>query len=502
MSFSFLAKGFLEMFNSLRSIKLAAASLALALTISACTGGGAGGGGAVTPAASGGGGNTTPQSVPAVVKYILPASFTTTSSARGASSTGRKPMFVSPSTNGTVLTVYQHGTTTVVAPSPFITDVSAGSPNCVGTAPRICTLPISLPPGTYDFALKTYDAAPVAGAIPGGAKQLAQSSLTQTIVALASNTINFSLSGIVVGPPGIACASVCGSISYMSLPADGSTHNFGLAISATDADGNIIGGSVPYASPIAVSLAETGGSGHSQLVINGVASGSSGTLTKGSDTLAVRYDGGGSSGYTTVTTVGSSTLTISPMFVGPALASVNKLSDVRTANITEANAPGGIAYSSSAAGCAQVSSTNATGSGAAATLHVNTSASAGYVGSCNITVSDVLGSSLTIALPFSVAGPITIPTPTLPTGVSGTCATQIAMTAAGQAFSITMSDPNYAGAFSLTNTTPATATASLSGATATITSVAAGTTTVTISDTAGNSFACNIGVTTSSGTVN
>jgi hypothetical protein len=355
--------------------------------------------------------------------------------------------------------------------------------------------------------LKTYDAAPVGGSIPGTAKQLSVSTVTQNITAFASNTITFLLSAIVTGTPGVTCTSGCsGNLTYFSLPSDGLTHNFGFAVSATDGDGNVITGSVPFSSPISVTLTETGGSGHSQLILNGTAVGTTASITKANDTLALRYDGAGSAGYTTTTNIGGHTTVISPMYLAPASSTITKLSDSRTIAITEASAPGSIAYSATAPSCTETTGLATAGSGASATFSFNANSAAGTVKSCTITITDVDGTSMSYPISLNVSGPINCSgstcTPTFPSGGSGNCSSGINFTAAGQTATFTVTDPNYSGSYALGNTTPATATASNGGgATVTITAVASGTTTVTVSDTNGNSYPCAVGVTTTSGTV-
>lgn len=427
----------------------------------------------------------------------------TTSGASQTTSGKKRPMYISPSTNASSLQVTPSGGTS----QTIVTNLSSGSPNCTTSTPRVCTIPMQLVAGTYTFALKTYDQAPVSGSIPAGANQLAQASTTATIQLNTTNTINFALSGIVVGAPGVSCSSSCGTLSYMSLPANGTTQTFAFAVSAKDADGNVITGSNPYASPVTVTLTETGGSGNSALIYNGANVGASATLVKPSDTLSLQYNGGGSSGYSTTTNIGGTSVVISPMYVTPVSVAEGKVTDSHTGTIAEASAPGSIAYSASASGCSEITGSSASGSGSSGAFSFSTSAAGGTNANCTVAVSDILGTTVNVPVAFSIPGPIGGAggsgggTVTFPSGGSGNCSSGIAFTAAGQTGQFSITDPGYSGSFTQVNTTPATATATISGSNITITAVAAGTTTITFSDSAGNTIPCSIGVTTSSGSV-
>lgn len=483
---------------NIRGVNYAAAVvLGLSLTLAACGGGGAGG---ATPSAP----SKTQQSVNVNVSVVIP---TSASSKSGT----RRPKYVSPSINSSYLTINQHTGGALV--SNTTTDLSAGSPNCTGASPRVCTIPIVVAAGSYDFILKTYDQAPSGGVIPGTAKQLSSSTISaQAISVNQANSITFMLSAIVTGAPGVTCSpTACGTLTYYSLPADGGAHTFAFAVSATDPDGNVITGSVPFTSPISVTLAETGGSGHSYLVFNGTNVGAAASIAKANDTLSLHYDGAGATGYTTTTNIGGSSVVLSPMYVGgsgpaPAL-SITKLSQTVTSAITEQVAPAGIAYSSAISGsCTQITGDSATGSGASATLTVNTSTAAGTSKSCTVNVSDVDGTLVPVTVNFSVSGPISAGAPVFGGGGgSGTCAS-LAFTAGSQTATMTMSDPLYTGAaLTATSTNTAVATVSESGSgasqTAVVTAVGAGSATINLSDTTGNTLACSVGVTTTSGSV-
>lgn len=247
-----------------------------------------------------------------------------------ASHGGRTPMFVSPGTQGITITATPNGG----AATTYTYDVSSGSALCVVTGgTRSCTMQVAINPGTYAFTMTLYDMAPVSGAIPASAHALGTSTLgSVTIVQGQNNAVAFSVEGIVAG------ASLSGGSSFLSLPANGSPHSAGLALIVTDASGATISGT--YATPISVSLAESGGSGHTQLVLNGTPVGSSASLSSSSDTLALAYDGGGAPGYTTATSFGGVTgsIRMSPLYVSGPLTFSDQ-NQTKSISISEASSP-------------------------------------------------------------------------------------------------------------------------------------------------------------------
>lgn len=482
------------MFNSSR---LAAFAFVVSLALSGCSGGGgSSSSGALPPSNPPSVLTPTPgpalATVPVQVKAIYAAP-----GSPAPQSKGRHPLFVSPSTNSAKLVIYPHGSGT--AQATYVYDLSVGSGLCTGSAPRTCTFNINAPVGNLDFVLDNYDLAPVAGAIPGPAQHLGTTILTQNIVANTPNTVTFALSGI---PTVVALSTGAGPLTYTSEAADGSTHTLAITASVKDVDGNVIGGTASYSTPVSVSLAEAGGSGHSVLVINGTPSGVAGTLTSPTTTLAVQYDGLGAVGYTTVLNVGASSATLSPLYVTPSTVVSHAVNGSPTVALSETNAPGAIAYSATYV-CPEVTGTSTVGSGASATTTINTTAPAGTTDAgCTVTLKDVLGTQVTVPLNIAVYGPSTFSgAPALSAGVTRTCGTSLAFTNPAQTATITISDPGFAGPYVLSVPSPAVATATSLGSTVTITSVAAGSETIGISDGFGNSLNCPVGVTTTSGSV-
>lgn len=481
-------------------------ALIASLSLTACGGGGGGGASATgvvpAPQPTSTAQAPTGQAVKVIATVDLPTQTT--------SSDKRRPYFVSPSTNGATLVAKDHTSGTTILSVTY--DFSSGSGLCTTSSPRSCTMSFSIVPGNYDWTLALYDQAPSGGSIPGTAKALGISQITQAISANSSNTLNFSVSGYVTGAPGVTCSpTACGALSYYSLPADGSSHTFTFGLTWYDPDGNAMTGSVPFTSSQTATLTEIGGAGHSYLTLNGTNVGTSATITKATDTLALVYDGKGSSGYSTSTNIAGTSVTLSPLYLGasgpaPSL-SITKLSQTVTDGITEKSAPAGIAYSSAISGaCSEITADTASGSGASATESITTSTAPGTSTSCTVNVKDTDQTTTPVTINFSVSGPITAGTPTFGGGGgSGTCSS-LAFTGASQTATMTMSDPLYTGGaltVSSSNTSVATVSETGSGATqsSTITAVAAGTATISYSDTTGNTLSCSVGVTTSGGTV-
>ncbi|MBV8722534.1 MAG: hypothetical protein JO277_10305, partial [Candidatus Eremiobacteraeota bacterium] len=211
----------------------------------------------------------------------------------------RGPEFVSPSSNGLLAQVYRHGAAhtpaNVIAQSA--TDISSGSPACGGQTgfPRTCTAKLNLPPTgttTDDLVAMTYDAAPSGGGFTGahllGIGQL----LNQAIVAGTKNQKTIFLGGVV--------ASLGGNPATIVLTANGSAQQVAIVIDPQDYGGNPItaGSSDPLANPIAVSVSENGGSGHTLMSLNGGTPASSVQVSKTTDSVELDFDGKSPAGYT------------------------------------------------------------------------------------------------------------------------------------------------------------------------------------------------------------
>ena len=349
---------------------------------------------------------TSATSTTLVVSIAATADLTQQSVARHSSSTGRTPKYISASAMG--VKVAAAGLTTQAF------DVSGGSPLCTGSgAGRTCSLKLIVTPGAYTFTLTVYDATPVAGSIPGTANVLGISTVAQTINPNAPNTLNFLVGGQVT--------SIANGSLYFSLPTNGSLVSAGIAFLAADHGGNTIA-TGPFSNPITVLITETGGSGHAYLKINGVNVGLSGTLANSTDVATINYDGVGSTGYTdvvTFTTAGSSSSSVrmSPLIVSGS-ASPTGAGNTANVAITETSAPVSVAYNQALTGCASVATVPAAGAGSGPSGAASVTDTVQPAGgkTCTLTISDNLGSSVSI--------PVTIPAGT-PTCASSAVNTQI-----------------------------------------------------------------------------
>lgn len=388
----------------------------LAYAVVAFLAGCSGGGSAVSPGQS-------PAAVSSPTTGMQSVQVTVVLGGRSGAVSGavRRPKFISPSTNGIDFKVYAHGGNTILGESR--TDISSGSAACGGHTglPRTCTVSVPAPPGNDDFVATTYDAAPVSNSF-AGAHVLGIGTLTATIVQATNNAFTIYISGVI------------NSLGYLapnaSLPADGANHTLGFVLNPSDYDNNPItaGNNDPYQNPITVQLAETGGSGHVQIVKNGTPTGgTSTTLNYSNDTVAVKYDGGGAPGYDATVTVSAnnvtpSTLTISPLFVTSAspyysnkTLSFTATGQTAQVNLSETGAPNATAYTATPSNtCAGIASATAPSGTPSAS---STTVTAGSGGSCTIAFSDgastitwtivVSASNANVIVPGYTTGPIT-----------------------------------------------------------------------------------------------
>ena len=307
----------------------------------------------------------------------------------------RRPQFVSPSTQAAIASSSANGHT-----AQAVIDLSNQAPDCAlqGTN-RVCNVTVQVEIGAPAITLTTYDEAPINGAISPAAHILGTG--TAPIPTTISGPIVIAIDAVVDG---------LGSLpGFTSLPADGETHTYGFVLNPTDFDNNLIvnGSSDPFANPITVTLAETGGQGHSQLVFDGTPGGLTATLTKSTDSVAVHYDGEGQAGYSFAVTFAASGLAnmqtvISPLYVtssssdfaSPTLALTGS-ADSATFDIQEYQAPPATAYSVVSVGCTNVASV----SSVMPTAGINSFTIAGgnSSGTCSSKVSDGT-STVTLAI--------------------------------------------------------------------------------------------------------
>lgn len=393
--------------------KLLVAACAAFVVLAGCGGGSSGAGSPIQspPTAAPSSGNG-PQSVKVAV--VVGGRFGTS-----GSSSARRPKFVSPSTAGIDIKVYAHGGNTIIGESE--TDISSGSAACGGQTgtPRTCFIQVPAPAGNDDFVATTYDAAP-SGSSFAGAHVLGIGQLTANIISGVSNGFTLFISGVIDSLGFLA--------PHASVPADGANHTVGFVLNPSDFGNNpiVAGANDPYQNPISVQLSENGGSGHVQIVKNGTPTGgTSTTLNRSTDTVAVKYDGLGAPGYDAVVTVSASgntpeTMTISPLYVtspspyhsgttlsftgGGQTAQVN-LSETGAASPTYTATPSGscsgVATASAPTGTPSASSTTVTAVGSGSCTIAFSDGASTITWSVNVTTT---GGSITI--PSGQLGPI------------------------------------------------------------------------------------------------
>ncbi|HEX3466538.1 MAG TPA: hypothetical protein VHT05_00390 [Candidatus Elarobacter sp.] len=213
-------------------------------------------------------------------------------------------------------------------------------------------------------------------------------------------------------------ASPSPASSYASLPADGSYHTYTFALRPQDfGDPATSAPGTAYAHPITVTLTETGDSGHATLLFEG-ATVSKATVSSSGQTVALRYDGQGSVGYTTLTTFtatgfASDSVRVSPLFVepfdvywpssdNPHVPLVNPAAGL-SAYLTafEVDAPASVKYTAKAtSGCAGVATVSISG----VTTTVTGGPHPALAGPCSVVISDG-SSSVTTPVENRIAGP-------------------------------------------------------------------------------------------------
>ncbi|MGA7571614.1 MAG: hypothetical protein WCA80_12495, partial [Candidatus Aquilonibacter sp.] len=362
-----------------------AALLAVSL-LAAC---GGGGGSSVLPSAPSHQSTGTTKGVKMTLVIPAPSS---------SSSSARRPAYISPSALGAQVTVTGAGG----GSAQTVLDLSSSSTICTttGGGQRSCSANVTAPIDNDTFVIAIYDTAPVNGVIPSTAHVLGLAAVTQTITLAFTGTLVIAVGGVI--------SNIGLQSTFLSVPANGQPQSVGIAANPTDFGNNPIatGSTSPYANPITATLAETGGSGHLSLVLNGANVGATATLKQSTDTLAIAYDGGGSAGYggtiaLTASNATSENFVLAPMYLTStspyyASGSLGLLGPALGVpfTITESNAPLANAYTATATGCSNIATvsgmnmslSNPNGSVKIGTFTA-TGGSSGGTG-CSITVSD------------------------------------------------------------------------------------------------------------------
>jgi virginiamycin B lyase len=218
-----------------------AAIIVFAAALGGCGGGGAGSGASPTVSSNAMGTLS--------VRFVVPPA--------SASATGRRRRIqsVASNTKGLSIAVYKSPRiSNPVAQTTSVVDVSGGPVCAAGGGGRVCTVPIPAPVGTDDVVVTSYDLAPVAGAIPGTARQLGWGAATaQTITAAASNSVSFTMLGVVSSATVLVALPLVDPSVSITQP---------VAVAALDADGNVIiadAYSDASGNPVTISVAISGG---------------------------------------------------------------------------------------------------------------------------------------------------------------------------------------------------------------------------------------------------
>jgi virginiamycin B lyase len=231
--------------------------------------------------------------------------------------------YLSPGSAGVTIGVYPHGRDTAAhLIARQVADIAPGSPACTGTGSLLtCKVSVQVTPTSAtgdDLIISDYDTPPVHDAIPKTAHLLGYANLQNETIPVKGAAFRVFLSGVVAGLPS--------ADSLVSLPGDGSPHQVLLFLHPTDFGNNPIhaGKNDPYANPITVTFAESGGSGHATLLLNGTPV-TSAVVSRTSQTVALGYDGKGAIGYTVKVSIkakpfhryggASQTVQVSPLIV-------------------------------------------------------------------------------------------------------------------------------------------------------------------------------------------
>jgi virginiamycin B lyase len=293
-----------------------------------------------------------------------------TKSPAGARPRALRPRYFSPSSNGLLVRAYPHGKTKPIA--SVAVDIAPGSAACgkKKTTPRTCTATLSLPPSAGDdFAIGDYDLKPVRGKIPKTAHLLGYGKLNNEKISSdpKKNVFSVYLGGLIAGLSGNG---------FVSLPGDGSAHSLAIVVHPADFGNNRITGGTrdPFLNPIVVSLAESGGSGHMTLSLNGGAGAAIVTVKRSTDSVELKYDGKGSAGYGASVTLAAPTFKgaggaveafdVSPLLLdsgssnySPGVLTLNGNGEIVTMTASELNAPSGTIYSVTPHSCYAIAQT-------------------------------------------------------------------------------------------------------------------------------------------------
>ena len=355
---------------------------------------------------------------------------------RGTVSTqGKKtPKYVSPATQSIAISATAGGSTT------------SNTSNCASSQ---CSVTLEAPVGFDAFVISLYDGT------NGTGNLLSTGSTSQYVLAGTSNTINITFTGVAVK------IAIQASPSWLRVGSIGSSN---IAVSALDADGNIIVAPGAYSSPIALSLSSA----------SSVATISPASITQPGQGAVLTYLGVNAPG----TTITAST---------PGLASAQVTVAFTTSSPTPSPTPGG--------------TPTPTPGGTPTPTPTPTP------GGTPTPTSAPTATPTPVPTATPTATPAPTPTPASPIGITPY---RLNFYGAGNAYSQTfnVSESGYSGTFTESDTcngTIATLSPTSAGgpsAAFTVTPQGAGNCTLTIKDSNGNSAAVSVTVTISQGVIN
>jgi hypothetical protein len=343
-------------------------SFSVALSLCAC---GGGGDSSSPPAAAGSTANARPTTT---LRIVVPQP-------AQAATNSRRPAYVSAGAQSLSLAIYPVAGDGTIATTPSSTtnvDLVASS-ICSGT-PLACSIPINAPVGIVTFGVSLYSQTGEGGSLLATFAPSAQNEFA--IVLNTNNVIGISLDGVP--------AALHISIAPATLTA-GTAATATITVVAHDGSNNVIVGSDPYASAIA--LVDNDPTGNTTLSSASVLSPVStvtlnyagGPLTGSAFTLAAQYPGSTSVGATVsvgiLNTTGVTAVPATVAFGSPAQAP-------QTVTYGEASYTGGFTINSSA--CSGVASVL----DLSGTLRVSPIAA----GSCTVTIGDNGGRSASVAI--------------------------------------------------------------------------------------------------------
>jgi outer membrane protein assembly factor BamB len=302
----------------------------------------------------------------------------------------RRPRYISPSTRGIGVSAYPSGSTPPVPDQAFF-DASPSSSTCRANSDgsRTCIFYITAPVGVDDFKVDLYDASP-AGETDTGNLLGTGYALSQTIVAGSPNPLNLVIDGVV--------ASLKLAPSSVVAIGNGTTQTFTAGVSLLDADSNVIIGTDPLATPVALSI--TGDPDRTlSLSTTSIDSGAAAGFT-------LTYNGGPLVNATLTASAGTnitSSIPVQAFEISPPALSFTATTP-QTVTVSDAGYGGVVQALTSDPTCATVSPASATPASAGAP--VSFTVTPVTTSSCTVTIVGRVGASI----PVSVSLPgITLP---------------------------------------------------------------------------------------------